>query len=218
MGTNHCGLLAAILAAVSVSLTPLGAEPPKTDYAHYKVEGETVEGLYRSMLSRGPKVGGNQAYASTKMDMAVATKTNPVAGRCRVDVIKLRMTFTIKLPELDERARISADIRQNFQRFYEFARHHEETHRAIWMQCAAEAQTLARRATGDDCAAAEARALAIVDQVGKQCDARHAAFDSGEQVKLLKHPFVGLALRMPEKPKNVVALPAGPPKTTSRAH
>ena len=218
MGTNHCGLLAAILAAVSVSLTPLSTVAPKTEYAHYKVEGETIEGLYRSMLSRGPKVGGNQAYASTKMDMAVATKTSPLAGRCRVDDIKLRLTFTIKLPELDERARISQDIRQNFQRFYEFARQHEETHRSIWLQCAAEAQTLARRAMGDDCAGAEARALAIVDQVGKQCDARHAAFDSGEQIKLLKHPFVGLALRMQEKPKNVVALPAGPPKTASPSH
>ena len=155
-------------------------------------------------------MGGNQAYASTKMDMAVATKTNPIAGRCRVDNIRLRMTFTIKLPELDERAQISADIRQNFQRFYEFARHHEETHRAIWMQCAAEAQTLARRATGDDCAAAEARALAIVDQVGKQCDVRHAAFDSGEQVKLREAPVrrTALARRKAEECRGAAGRPA----------
>lgn len=212
MGRKHGGLFAAILAGFLVVLTPLTVAAPSTIYAHYKVEGQTVEGLYKAMLDKGPRVGGNQAYASTKMDMAVSAVTHIVGKTCQVDDVNLRMTFTIRLPELDEHAKISADVRQSFARFYEFARKHEETHRSIWMQCAAEAQAQTRHITAPDCMAAEAKALAVVDQVGKQCDARHAAFDAGEQVKLLHHPFVGMALGVAQKPRNVVALPAGAPK------
>ena len=40
----------------------------------------------------------------------------------------------------------------SFDRFYAFAKRHEETHRAIWLQCAAEAEALAGGVAAATCA------------------------------------------------------------------
>jgi predicted secreted Zn-dependent protease len=48
-------------------LVPVAQAKPITNYTHYLIAGESAESLYRSMLRRGPHVGGGKAYASTKM-------------------------------------------------------------------------------------------------------------------------------------------------------
>jgi predicted secreted Zn-dependent protease len=78
----------------------------------------------------------------------------------------------------------------SFDRFYTFAKRHEEGHRSIWLACADEAEALAVEVTAKTCAEAEAKALNIVDEVAKRCDLKHAAFDAGEKSKLFNHPFI----------------------------
>ncbi|HEY7747928.1 MAG TPA: DUF922 domain-containing protein [Aestuariivirgaceae bacterium] len=185
---------AIILAALPICAGVQAIAQTPTNYVHYLVAGNSAQRLFESMISNGPRVGGGKAYASTRMDPKVLASTESTADQCRVASFKLSMNFTIRLPQLENDQKMSPELRQSFERFYIFAKRHEETHRAIWLQCAAEAEAMAIGITAPTCAEAEAKSLKIVEDVSKSCDKRHAEFDAAEQKKLSKHPFLRQAL------------------------
>jgi predicted secreted Zn-dependent protease len=187
---KRAGPAAAIVAASLICLQGIASAKPLTNYVHYLIVGSSAEGLYRSMISNGPLVGGGKAYASTRMDPKVSATTAETRDGCRVDTFELEMTFTIKLPQLKDASAVDKASRANFDRFYEFARKHEEGHRSIWLACAKEAEALAVQVRAKTCSEAEAKALTIVDEVAKRCDAKHAEFDAAEKSKLFNHPFI----------------------------
>jgi predicted secreted Zn-dependent protease len=157
------------------------------------------------MLRRGPHVGGAKAYASTRMEPSISAQTVQGANSCRIGQFKINMTFNIQLPQLRKSANIDPTLRKSFNRFYEFARKHEETHRAIWLKCAAEAEAKVTRVVAKTCSDAEAQGLKIVEDVASECDARHLAFDASEQKRLVNHPFIKQVLK---KGRIVATLPA----------
>jgi predicted secreted Zn-dependent protease len=187
---NRAGPAAAVMAATLIYLQCSAAAKPLTNYVHYLIVGSSAEGLYKSMISNGPLVGGGKAYASTRMDPKVSATTVATRDSCRIDTFQLDMTFTIKLPQLKDASAVDSASRKNFDRFYEFARKHEEGHRSIWLACAEEAEALAVEVTAKTCSEAEAKALSIVDEVAKRCDLKHAAYDAVEKAKLFNHPFI----------------------------
>jgi predicted secreted Zn-dependent protease len=179
-----------ICALVSLIFVPAAEAKPVTNYTHYLIAGESAEGLYLSMLRKGPHVGGGKAYASTKMVPEVSAKTVQMGRGCRIQDFKVNMTFTISLPQLKKSPSVDPSLRKSFSRFYEFAKKHEETHRSIWLKCAAEAEAQVNNVIAKTCPEAEERGLAIVEDVARQCDARHLAFDAAEQKRLVNHPFI----------------------------
>ena len=188
-----------VCALFSIILVPMVQAKPVTNYTHYLIAGESAEGIYRSMLRKGPHVGGGKAYASTKMVPEVSAKTVETGSGCRIQNFEVNMTFTIRLPQLKKTGNIDPALRKSFSRFYEFAKKHEETHRAIWLKCAAEAEAKVNNVTARSCPEAEARGLAIVEEVARQCDARHVAFDEAEQKRLVTHPFIKQVLARQKK-------------------
>lgn len=196
---TYTRLAGPVCALISMFLVPVAHAKPITNYTHYLIAGESAESLYRSMLRRGPHVGGGKAYASTKMVPEVSAKTVETGGGCRIQDFKVNMTFTIRLPQLKKSATVDATLRKSFSRFYEFAKKHEETHRTIWLKCAAEAEARVNTIKAKTCPDAEARGLAIVEEVARQCDARHVAFDEAEQKRLVNHPFIKQILARQKK-------------------
>jgi predicted secreted Zn-dependent protease len=188
------GVSGAILAALAVCLAPAAGAKPLTNYVHYLVAGNSAQGLFESMISNGPRVGAGKAYASTRMDPNVSASTVQAGGQCRVASFKMNMTFTIRLPQLANDQNIEPTLRRSFERFYHFAKRHEENHRTIWLQCAAEAEALATGVEAGTCSEAEARSLKIVEEVSKRCDKRHSDFDAADQKQLSRHPFMRQAL------------------------
>jgi predicted secreted Zn-dependent protease len=204
------GRSGAILAMLYFCLGLQTQAQPLTTYVHYLVTGDSAQHLFESMLSNGPRVGGGKAYASTKMDPTVSASTLMTKGQCRITSFKMNLTFTIRLPQLKDDQNLDPALRQSFERFYSFAKRHEETHRAIWLACAAEAEALAMSVTAASCAQAEARSLSLVEEVTKRCDRRHAEFDASEQKVLSKHPFLKQALlQVRSVPEQIALPPAG---------
>jgi predicted secreted Zn-dependent protease len=208
----HMRLAGSVFALISIAMVPAAHSKPITNYTHYLIAGESAEGLYRSMLRKGPHVGGGKAYASTRMEPQISANTVDSGNSCRIDNFRINMTFTIRLPQLKKS--VDSSLRKSFSRFYEFAKKHEETHRSIWLKCAAEAEALVNKVRAKTCTEAEARGLDIVEQIAKRCDGRHIAFDAAEQKRLIKHPFIKQVLTR-QKKRNVAALPAGAAKATS---
>ena len=196
----------AILATLMFCLGSQAGAQTSTSYVHYLVAGTSAQTLFESMLTNGPRVGGGKAYASTRMDPNLVASTIASNGQCRVASFKMNMTFTIRLPQLDDAKKIDPALRTSFERFYAFAKRHEETHRSIWLSCAAEAEELATGVVATTCPEAEAQSLKIVEEVSRRCDRRHAEFDAGEQKQLAKHPFLRQALfKWPAEPAHALA-------------
>src|SRR5688572_13397070 len=75
-------LAGSIFAVISMAIVPQAHGKPITNYTHYLIAGESAEGLYRSMLRKGPHVGGGKAYASTKMVPEVSARTVQTGNGC----------------------------------------------------------------------------------------------------------------------------------------
>jgi predicted secreted Zn-dependent protease len=203
--SRHVRLAGSFCALITMLLAPAAIAKPVTNYTHYLIAGESAEGIYRAMLRRGPHVGGAKAYASTRMEPTISAQTVEGTNSCRIGQFKINMTFTIQLPQLRKSANVNPTLRKSFNRFYEFAKKHEETHRAIWLKCAAEAEGKVTRVVAKTCSDAEAQGLKIVESIASKCDARHLAFDAAEQKRLVNHPFIKQVLR---KGRVIASLPA----------
>jgi predicted secreted Zn-dependent protease len=169
---------------------PVGAETVSTTrYDYYLISGRSAADLYNAMLKRGPRVDGDEAYAATSATSSQHGQL--VAGKtCRMRDYRVTIDFVIRLPKLKTPASLPTADRRRFQQFMDFLRQHEETHRAIWLQCAAELEARAARLGAKSCSALEARSEKLWTDVRRTCSLRHQAFDAKEQKRLLQQPFL----------------------------
>jgi predicted secreted Zn-dependent protease len=187
---RHIGLLPVFLISIINSAPFSNAEPADTKYTYYLIAGESAASLHLSMIKKGPRVDGGRAYASASMEPNVTLKTRSNGSICRIENIKVDMTFTIRLPQLKKSARLKPLVRKSFEDFYRFAKRHEETHRLIWLTCARETEALAQKVKASTCSQAEAEAFKIFYRAERQCHARQVAFDLAEKKRLQRIPFI----------------------------
>lgn len=181
------GIAAAVSAADAGTIT-------STRYDYYLISGRSAAELYDAMLHRGPHVDGDKAYAATSATSSQHGKL--VAGNsCSVRDYSVRIDFVIRLPKLRVGAALTRTERQRFQQFSSFLRHHEETHRSIWLDCAAKLEEKVDRISAPTCGEAERRSESLWQDMRKSCSLKHQAFDAAEQRRLLRHPFLRYVLQ-----------------------
>jgi predicted secreted Zn-dependent protease len=178
----------------------------KTRYEYYTVTGKTLVDVYDSMLRRGPHVDGAKAYASTSATSSQEGKL--VAGKsCRITDYKLKIDFVIRLPKIKDEKTLTSAERGRFQKFSQFLKKHEETHRSIWLECAAKLETKVAAIKAKSCNEAEARSEKLWADMRRSCNQRHQAFDSAEQKRLLQHPFLRYVLTKRSHDTSAAAAP-----------
>lgn len=183
------GLVMALVAA-----TPSPAKPAQTTrYTYYAISGQTPTAIYTSLLRNGPKVDGAQAYAATT---AVSSQSGKMrqGTTCEISGYRLNIAFTIKLPRLKDEARLTGETRSRWLDFSAYLRRHEETHRSIWLDCAAGLEARIEALKGKSCADIARISKQVWEQSRKACTKRHDAFDAQEQRAILKQPFVRLVI------------------------
>lgn len=192
-------LVPALALAFTAFATGTNARPAHTTkYTYYTVGGDSAEDIYRAMMSRGPRVNGAKAYAAT-------TASSSQDGRlaqgksCRIEDYKLKIDFVIKLPKIKNEKVLPASDRARWQQFSAFLKKHEETHRSIWLECAAGLESKVRSIKAKTCALVDAQAAKMWNQTRAACSKRHDAFDRAEQKRLIQHPFVKLVLKRSNK-------------------
>lgn len=195
------------------SSTALAKPKSTTQYKYYTISGDSAVELYIAMMKRGPHVNGDQAYAST-------TATQTLDGRfmrtnsCRLHDMNLSFQFTIRLPKLSSTKGLSKTTRDRWQEFSQFLRKHEETHRSIWLACATDFEKRAMAVKASTCESADAEIARLADTARISCNKKHDAFDSAEQKRVAKHPFVKQVLAPPKK--QTAALSAQKPAKKKR--
>ena len=188
-------VLAALIALSPVFSTASHAKPVQTTiYSYYNVGGKTALEIYRSMLRQGPRVNGAKAYAATS---ATTTQDGKLlqGASCSIDSYRLKLDFTIKLPKIRNEKVLAPSDRSRWRQFSAFLKKHEETHRSIWLGCAAALEQQVKTIKSKSCAQADSKAQKLWNRMRDACSKKHNAFDAAEQKKLMKHPFVRLVYR-----------------------
>ena len=183
------------IAGLAVGFLALGSGPvmakptQSTKYTYYTVGGDTVEEIYGAMLRKGPRVNGAKAYAATS---ATTTQDGRLkqGGSCQISNYRLRLDFVIKLPRIKNENVLPAADRARWQQFSLFLKKHEETHRSIWIGCAADLEQQVKVIRAKTCSDADRKAQVLWEKMRSACARKHNAFDAAEQKKLMRHPFV----------------------------
>lgn len=186
--------ISAILAAAGACGTA-GAKPSQnTKYSYYTVSGDTAAEIYNAMIKRGPNVNGAKAYAATS---ATTTQDGKLlqGASCQIQDYRLKLDFVIKLPRIRNEKVLPAADRQRWQQFSSFLKTHEETHRKIWMDCAADLERQVKNIKAKSCDDADSKATQLWEKIRASCNKKHAAFDAAEQKRLMAHPFVKLVYK-----------------------
>ncbi|MBC8036696.1 MAG: DUF922 domain-containing protein [Rhizobiales bacterium] len=186
-----------IAATLSCFLFAAGADArplQTTKYSYYSISGTTASAIYSNMLRRGPHVNGQKAYAATSATTSQDGKLLQ-AKSCIVQEYRLKIDFVIRLPQIKNESVLPPTDRSRWKQFAKFLKKHEETHRAIWLECAQDLENKARAINAESCAGADEKAAKLWDQMRKTCSRKHDAFDAAEQKRLLQQPFVKHVMR-----------------------
>lgn len=180
------------LTALGLLMTGAVAEAKpvyNTKYSYYTVSGDSAEDIYSAMLRKGPRVNGAKAYAATSATTTQDGKLQQSTS-CSIENYQLKIDFNIKLPKIKNEKVLPAADRKRWQQFSAFLKKHEETHRTIWLGCAADLERQVEAIRAKTCGEADKKAAQLWERMRASCSKKHNAFDDAEQKKLMQHPFV----------------------------
>lgn len=195
------------LLAVAAPFGGLAAKPvTTTKIVRYTVSASTASGLDEQMSSLGPYHGSERAYANIVVRPNYDGKL--VQGRfCRLENFKVTAGFTMTLPILAPGVKLSKTLNSQWKSFSSFARRHEETHRAIWLECLAKAERRALALRVSDCGTLSREVDKVFEAEWQVCERRQAAFDASERSKLMRHPLIVAASKVK---RTAASLSTGP--------
>lgn len=183
-------------AVMAMGFTPAALAKPvqTTKYTYYTVGGSSAAEVYDQMLRRGPTVNGAKAYAATSATTVQDGKLVQESS-CRIEDYRLKLTFVVKLPKHRNDKLLPAADRRQWQNFTAFLKEHEDTHRQLWLDCAADLERKVKDIRVHSCGVAEAKANRLWDKMRASCGKRQEAFDRTERQHLMSQPFVQLVFR-----------------------
>jgi predicted secreted Zn-dependent protease len=181
----------ALSAACACAVTGTANSKPAqtTTYSYYAITGNTAVEIYNAMLKKGPRVDGARAYAATSATTKQDGKLIQ-AKSCQISNYRLKLDFIIKLPKIRNESVLPASDRKRWHTFQAFLKTHEETHRTIWLGCASELERKVKAIKASSCKDADRKATQLWTTIRAACNAKHNAFDTAEQKRLMQHPFV----------------------------
>jgi predicted secreted Zn-dependent protease len=182
------GLLVTMCQASTTSAQPTS----HTKYSYFPVQGSSLPELHSNMVRHGPTANGVRGYGTTAATMGKKMGINACKanGGYHFDV-----EFLIKLPKATNPAALSPAERGMWNRFAQFVKKHEETHRTIWMGCAAEFDRMLQASGSQDCPSRQARAMTLWNEMLASCSPKQVAFDQAQQGVLRQSPFIKQAAR-----------------------
>jgi predicted secreted Zn-dependent protease len=157
---------------------PVGADVRvSTREQAYRVGGTTAGGLVSYMKNFPFPGDGGAAVANIRPSYALSVRTNDQGGICRASV-DLRVNFVMTLPQATSQSALSGGARSAWNGFVAFARRHEETHRAAYVQCANAFAAKAERLTSKaGCMALSANIRSMLEAEKAACDRQQKGFD-----------------------------------------
>ncbi|MCA3556231.1 DUF922 domain-containing protein [Aestuariivirga sp.] len=179
-----------------------GAPPPaaagtrhSTDFTTYAVSGRTPAEIYRSILVRGPTVGGVRAIASTSARGVQSYSMLQDGPACRVTGHRISFRFRVQLPRPSKLKALRPKDRALWQQFSGFLKAHELQHIDLWLGCAAELDRTVTSIRAPNCKATARKVENLWRSMQARCDKLQARFDREQRGELLAQPFMQRVMR-----------------------
>jgi predicted secreted Zn-dependent protease len=167
---------------------PTYAQPTShTTYSYFPVHGNSLPELRRDMFSHGPKANGVRGYGVTSV---MPGKQMSVEACERNGDYHFGVEFEIKLPKAASPAALSVTELALWNRFVQFVKKHEETHRSIWMGCAAMYDRKLQASAPQNCASGQTKVATLWSKMLATCGPKQIAFEAAQRRVLKAHPFM----------------------------
>jgi len=177
----RAGAAAFLSMTLVMTSLPAGAGvTSSTDTRSYDVSGTSASSLVSYMRNNPFPGDKGAAVANIRPSYSLSIATKQVGGLCQASGINLSVHFVMTLPHAVNASSLNGGTRVAWDSFVGFARQHEETHRAIYMQCANEFAAKALRLTSQRCFALDSRIRGMLEAEKRACDSRQAAFDRAQ--------------------------------------
>jgi predicted secreted Zn-dependent protease len=173
---------AIVLAAATL---PAGATVTSdTTYRYYNVGGTTEREIVRYMRSHPYQGDNGHAYANLKHRFKLSLKTSANGGQCKVDKIDLDIDFVMTLPRSANPDKLTKRARNSFNGFVNFAKRHEEHHRASFTECGKSFAAKARQMKAEQCFTLNSEIKAALRKMDQACEAKQKGFDRSESKRV----------------------------------
>ena len=186
MRSAHFPFTLVSLLVFSATATSQTQPTSHTTYLYFPVHGNSLPALHSDMARNGPTANGVRGYGITR-----ALIGRRMLGSCQMkDSAHMDLEFQITLPRAATTTALSVVDRGLWNRFTEFVKKHEDTHRSIWLACAAEYDRLLQAGQTKVCAANRVAALKLYRAMLETCGPKQVLFDQALQGVLRKNPFI----------------------------
>jgi predicted secreted Zn-dependent protease len=169
-------------AAATKPATSTSPDSPRTASIQrfYDVNGVTAAELLRTMLARGPTVGGLPVYATTEWEVRWHLRSARRAGQCRLENIEVQLQITTVLPRWRPPEAASSQLRQEWSAFLAALDTHERGHHGLGVAAASAVRERLRGLRGlraESCDALVAEADAAAKNELESFHARNVQYD-----------------------------------------
>lgn len=188
-----CAAAAGVLAAAP-SPAAAGARH-STEFTTYAVNGRTPAEIYRSILARGPTVGGAKAIAATSARGVQSYSMLQDGSTCRVTEHRLSFRFVVQLPRPSKLQAMRPKDRALWQQFSVFLKAHELQHIDLWLGCAAELDRAVISIKAPNCKSTARKTEKLWRNMQAKCDRLQTNFDREQRGELLAQPFMQRVMR-----------------------
>jgi predicted secreted Zn-dependent protease len=162
----------------------------KTSYNYFRISGNSAVEIYQSLMAHAKGPSGHDAFATTKAD--IRQRGNYIQGKiCRTNATMSLAIFKIQLPQLTP-SRANATVLSGWREFSALLKRHEEHHRALWLACTENFNSMAARLEAKSCSKLKSKYLSLWNSMLKNCKAQNQSFDQSERAGLASHPFIQL--------------------------
>lgn len=176
----------------------------KTTERKYKVYGDNASELVSYMLRRPMRGDFGSAIASISTRYKLKIKTDRTADQCKMRSMLQDIKFKITLPHAARERRLSSKDKLAFRDLRAFSRIHEETHRQIYLECAAEFEKKALRLRAESCQALGVKLRHLQERHFEKCNRRHDAFDRRDSKRIFSQElFRRAAISQPRKKRRL---------------
>lgn len=159
----------------------------------YPVPGTTAKAIVRYMQGHPIRGDHGSAFANIRPRYTLLVDGRENGGICRADEVRVKIHFTLTMPEATGTRQMPARVRSAWDSFSKFIRSHEDSHRRSYVGCAESFVRQARREAAPSCLAVESAVRRLFDRMKRDCEAKQVAWDRTQKGRLNGQALVRMA-------------------------
>lgn len=188
---QFCWHMAATAALLLSTLLPARGEVvSSTEVSYFDVVGSTPAEIYRNILDRGPRIGGNKALASIGTRTVQDGRIAQIGDSCVLKDYTITLEFVIRRPRITNEDVLSDADRALWRDMSAFIETHENEHKDVWSACAVELDNRMSALKLPSCDELAQTADGLWRKMLADCDARQRTYDIEQARELMRQPFM----------------------------